>query len=89
MKVIKKLTLQNFTCICSIHQPSMEIFELFTQCIILGEGRLLFAGAMEDVVNYFTSELLKFKFTIDVFDYRNAMYSIYHQNKSVFMLPSP
>ena len=57
MQTVKTLTLQNRTCISSIHQPSPELFELFDRVVLLEAGRLVFFGAPADVLEYFTSEL--------------------------------
>ncbi|EGC40363.1 ABC transporter G family protein [Dictyostelium purpureum] len=35
---------KNVTVICTIHQPRSEIFKMFTKCMVLTEGRLVYYG---------------------------------------------
>ena len=62
MKVIKDLTLENRTCLVTIHQPSMKIFELFDKIALVSEGKLLYCGPSSSVIDYFTSAPLLYKF---------------------------
>lgn len=41
--------------ICSIHQPSSNIFELFDKVLLLAQGRTIFYGSSQQVVRYFNS----------------------------------
>ncbi|XP_065217060.1 protein scarlet-like [Planococcus citri] len=41
------------TIICSIHQPSAKIFELFHQIILLHDGKVAFSGTTENAVEFF------------------------------------
>jgi len=38
MNVVKKLSMQGSSIICTIHQPSAEIFKLFDSLLLLGNG---------------------------------------------------
>ncbi|XP_005179101.1 protein brown isoform X1 [Musca domestica] len=40
--------------ICSIHQPTSDIFELFTHIVLMDAGRLVYQGRTEDAVEFFT-----------------------------------
>ncbi|KAJ9509264.1 hypothetical protein QJQ45_001716 [Haematococcus lacustris] len=41
------------TIICTIHQPSSEVFNIFDDTIILAEGQVLFHGPVQSMVPYF------------------------------------
>jgi ABC-type multidrug transport system ATPase subunit len=45
----------NSTVICSIHQPSVDCFELFTHVVILAQGKQVFFGTRQECFDYFTS----------------------------------
>ena len=41
------------TIICTIHQPSSDIYHLFDDLLLLGSGRVLYNGAVEGAIDYF------------------------------------
>lgn len=41
--------------LCTIHQPSSEVFALFSQIVLLVEGRLAFSGTAPAAIAFFTS----------------------------------
>ncbi|XP_065217135.1 protein scarlet-like [Planococcus citri] len=43
------------TIICSIHQPSEQIFDLFHQIILLHDGKIVFSGTTENALEFFQS----------------------------------
>ncbi|XP_071102104.1 protein white-like [Haliotis cracherodii] len=54
-------TLQNMaskgrTILCTIHQPSSEVFAMFDQLLLLSEGRKAFMGSSSDALNFFESQ---------------------------------
>lgn len=46
---------QGKTIICTIHQPSSEVFEKFDTLCLLAEGRLAYLGNLNEAENYFNS----------------------------------
>lgn len=40
--------------ICSIHQPTSEIFQCFTHIILMYAGRCVFYGSKEDAIDHFS-----------------------------------
>ncbi|KAI8129006.1 Protein brown [Lucilia cuprina] len=40
--------------ICSIHQPTSDIFELFTHIILMDAGRIIYQGRTEEAFEFFT-----------------------------------
>ena len=52
---MKKLAIQKGkTILCTIHQPSSDIFEKFDRLCLLAEGRLAFIGDLKDANTFFT-----------------------------------
>lgn len=41
-------------CLCTIHQPSPEVFALFDRLILVSAGRIIYSGKVADVPVYFT-----------------------------------
>jgi ABC-type multidrug transport system ATPase subunit len=52
---MKNLAKQGKTIICTIHQPSSEIFEMFDKLSLLAEGRLAFIGTLNSAYDFFGS----------------------------------
>lgn len=50
---MKSLAKQGKTIVCTIHQPSSEIFELFDKFCLLAEGRLAFIGSPQGAYEFF------------------------------------
>ncbi|PVD37704.1 hypothetical protein C0Q70_00304 [Pomacea canaliculata] len=53
-------TLQNMasrqrTILCTIHQPSSEIYALFDQLLLMAEGRVAFMGSAKQALEFFNS----------------------------------
>lgn len=40
--------------ICSIHQPTSDIFQCFSQIILMHAGRAVFQGKTEDAFDFFS-----------------------------------
>nr|QNH67971.1 ATP-binding cassette transporter subfamily G-like protein 5 [Brachionus plicatilis] len=51
---MRKLADQGKTVICTIHQPSSQIFEMFDTLIVLAEGRLAYLGPNSMAPNFFS-----------------------------------
>ncbi|XP_037944208.1 protein brown-like [Teleopsis dalmanni] len=45
---------QKKAIICSIHQPTSDIFELFTHIILMDAGRIIYQGSTEKALQFFT-----------------------------------
>jgi ABC-type multidrug transport system ATPase subunit len=50
---MKNLAKQGKTIICTIHQPSSEIFILFDKLYLLAEGRLAYSGPLNAALPFF------------------------------------
>jgi ABC-type multidrug transport system ATPase subunit len=62
MTVVRKMANQNRTCISTIHQPSPEVFALFDLVVLVSAGRLAYFGPVDDVMAYFTSPDMGYKY---------------------------
>jgi hypothetical protein len=46
VNILKELAMSGCTVLCTIHQPSSEVFHLFDRVILLSDGRTLYDGAV-------------------------------------------
>ena len=67
---MKDLANKGKTIICTIHQPSSEIFERFDNLFLMSEGRLAYAGDINNAHNFFSRFL-------DLFDKTNIYNILY------------
>ena len=42
--VLKEMSSQGRTIVCTIHQPSSEVFAMFDQILLMADGRVAFIG---------------------------------------------
>ncbi|XP_075237816.1 uncharacterized protein LOC142334036 [Lycorma delicatula] len=57
IKMLQKMTvMQGKTVLCTIHQPSSELFELFHQIILVADGRIAFIGPTHTALEFFKSQ---------------------------------
>jgi len=57
VKLLKSIARKGATVLCTIHQPSSEVFELFDMVMLLKDGRVLYQGTTEGVIDYFTARV--------------------------------
>ncbi|KAI9559857.1 ABC protein [Daphnia sinensis] len=55
IQVLKKIALTGKTVVCSIHQPSSDVFNLFDRILLMAEGRTAFLGPVSDALSFFSS----------------------------------
>lgn len=54
VQVLKQLALTGKTVICTIHQPSSELYAMFDKLLLMAEGRIAFLGTPEEADVFFT-----------------------------------
>ena len=54
VRLLKDVADTNCTVLCTIHQPSSEVFMNFDMCIFLLEGRILYQGPVENMTAHFS-----------------------------------
>ena len=54
VKLLKDVASTNSTVLCTIHQPSSEVFMNFDMCIFLLEGQILYQGPVENLTSHFS-----------------------------------
>lgn len=53
--VLENMAAKGKTILCSIHQPSSEVFSMFTELLLLAEGRVAFQGPVREAQDFFDS----------------------------------
>jgi ABC-type multidrug transport system ATPase subunit len=53
VETMKNLATRGKTIICTIHQPSSEIFDKFDSLYLMAEGRLAYAGQLTRALGFF------------------------------------
>ena len=54
--ILRTLAETGCTIVCTIHQPSSEVFSLFQKVIFLSNGHIAYAGRVEGVARHFETE---------------------------------
>lgn len=58
ISLLRMLAHQGRTIICTIHQPSASLFQMFDQVYILAQGKCLYQGATDNLLRYLKSQKL-------------------------------
>lgn len=80
---LKRLSSEGRTVICTIHQPSSQVFALFEQLLLIAEGRVAFMGAIDEAMNFFGSLDLKCPDNYNPADFYISQLSIRQGQESV------
>ncbi|GLH06606.1 Protein white [Gryllus bimaculatus] len=51
--MMQRVALQGRTVLCTIHQPSSELFALFHQLVLVADGRVVFIGDAPSALDFF------------------------------------
>ncbi|XP_013391243.1 protein white [Lingula anatina] len=52
---LKRMAATGKTVVCTIHQPSSEVFAMFDRILLMAEGRVAYMGPAKDTLEYFKS----------------------------------
>ncbi|KAB7495576.1 ABC transporter G family member 18 [Armadillidium nasatum] len=55
VKMMKEMAARRKTILCTIHQPSSEVFAMFDRLLLLAEGRIAFLGSSKEALEFFDS----------------------------------
>ncbi|KAL4171264.1 hypothetical protein KRP22_009360 [Phytophthora ramorum] len=55
IKLISRLSKEGRTVICTIHQPSSLVYEMFSNVVILAAGQTVYFGPRTKILNHFSS----------------------------------
>jgi ABC-type multidrug transport system ATPase subunit len=55
-KALKSLASAGKTVICTIHQPSSEVFAMFDRILLMAEGKTAFLGPIDDCLRFFSTQ---------------------------------
>ncbi|XP_052245962.1 protein white-like [Dreissena polymorpha] len=56
VQMLQQMAKRGKTVICTIHQPSSEVFALFDHVIVMAEGRVAFMGEAEQALNFYKGD---------------------------------
>ncbi|CAG2172259.1 unnamed protein product [Oppiella nova] len=59
VQTLKTMASEGRTVICTIHQPSSQVFALFQHLLLMADGRVAFMGTTSDAKQFFTSQGLR------------------------------
>ncbi|XP_015184924.1 PREDICTED: protein scarlet-like [Polistes dominula] len=80
LQTLKLISMKNTLVICTIHQPGMAMYNLFTHIVLLANGRNIFSGNIENVKPFFESQGFICPIHIDQAEYH---ISIISENDSI------
>lgn len=52
VKMMNSMASTGKTILCTIHQPSSDIFNMFSQIILVAEGRIAFMGCTASAIEF-------------------------------------
>lgn len=55
LKTLKLMAAKGRTVMCTIHQPSSEVFAMFDKLLLMAEGRVAYLGPAKDAIQFFGS----------------------------------
>ncbi|KAK3582003.1 hypothetical protein CHS0354_030955 [Potamilus streckersoni] len=56
VQTLKAMASRGKTILCTIHQPSSEVYALFDQVLVMAEGRVAYMGSSPDALEFFKQQ---------------------------------
>ncbi|XP_066247718.1 protein scarlet [Euwallacea similis] len=53
VSIMSRMSMSGTTVLCTIHQPSSVIFDMFTQLILVADGRIAYMGGRASAIDFF------------------------------------
>ncbi len=53
VELLRNLASKGKTIICTIHQPSSEVYTMFDNLLLMAEGRIAYLGDAKSAVEFF------------------------------------
>ena len=53
VRMMKEMAARGKTIVCTIHQPSSEVFAMFDRLLLLAEGRVAYCGTSQGALAFF------------------------------------
>lgn len=53
VRMMNIMASQGKTILCTIHQPSSELFAMFSQILLMADGRIAFMGSTQHALDFF------------------------------------
>ncbi|XP_050697982.1 protein scarlet-like [Eriocheir sinensis] len=85
VKIMKDMATRGKTILCTIHQPSSEIFAMFDRLLLLAEGRVAYMGSSVGALEFFESLGHKCPSKFNPADYYIHTLAVFpgHENRSM------
>jgi ABC-type multidrug transport system ATPase subunit len=58
VELLKEMASKGKTIICTIHQPSSEVYVLFDRLLLMAEGRTAYLGDAKAAVEFFARSVI-------------------------------
>jgi len=86
LELLKKLTSQGRTIICTIHQPTAKLFQIFDQVYVLSAGNCVYQGSTQKLVPFLHSVDLPCPMYHNPADYSKSTRYILLKERSTYQI---
>lgn len=59
VQVLKNMANKGKVVVCTVHQPSSQVFAMFDHVLLMAEGRAAFMGPTSKALDFFSSQVIK------------------------------